>query len=121
MQKRGDGVGGELCAMKCRLCKAPECRGKRFSSDGAGFCQCSAVKLHGEERSASDGSSATATKKASFRDAARFEARGELEDVAANRVRNFDDCGGAGQLTGVTRVLEMIENGFAKHFFCYES
>ena len=49
------------------------------------------------------------------RASAGFETREEPEDVAANRIRNFDGCSGITELAGVTRVSEVIENGFAEH------
>src|SRR6266852_1318428 len=51
-----------------------------------------------------------------FRERVRgYDAGGELEDVAADGIAYFDGGGGAGKLAGVSRVAEMIENGFAEH------
>ncbi len=115
MQKRAYRVGGKLGAVKSGGRKGAERCRQRFGRDFTGFRECAAAKLLGQERCAGDGGRATATEEASFGNAARFEAREELENVSANGICDFDGCGGAGEFAGVARIAEMVENGFAKH------
>ena len=44
-----------------------------------------------------------------------IENRGELQDVAANRIADFDAGGCAGEFTRIARVLEMIEESVTEH------
>ena len=44
-----------------------------------------------------------------------FEARGEIEDVAADWIGDVDRCCGVGEFSGVARGLEMVEDGVAEH------
>jgi hypothetical protein len=43
------------------------------------------------------------------------ENRSELQDVAADRIADFDPGGGTGEFTGVARVLEMIKESGTEH------
>ena len=44
-----------------------------------------------------------------------FQARGEIEDVAADWVGHVDGGGGVGKSACITRGLEVIEDGIAEH------
>jgi hypothetical protein len=44
-----------------------------------------------------------------------IENRGELQDVAADRISDFDAGGSAGEFTRIARVLEMIEESATEH------
>src|SRR5207245_3773888 len=89
---------------------------KKFGGDATGFRWRAAAQLFGQQRSAGNRRSAAAAQKPGLGDPAGFETREEPEDVAANRIRNFDGCSGITELAGVTRVSAVIENGFAEHF-----
>lgn len=115
-QKHGDGLSGKLRAVKGRRRKPAEGGGKRFGGDATGFHWRAAAELFGQERTARNGRSAAPAQKAGFGDAAGFEAGEESEDVTANRIRDFHGCGGITELAGVSRIAEVIENGFGEHF-----
>ena len=88
-----------------------------MGGDATGFRGRAAAEFFSQKRSARNGGSAAAAQKPGFGDAAGFETREEPEDVTAHRIRDFDRCSGIGELAGVSRVAEVIENGFAEHFF----
>lgn len=48
-------------------------------------------------------------------DAAVFDARGEAEDVAANRIGDIDGCCGVGKVASIARVLKMVEDDGGVH------
>jgi hypothetical protein len=48
-----------------------------------------------------------------------IENRGELQDISTDRIADFDLNGCAGEFTSVARVLEMVEEGAAKHMEKY--
>ena len=116
MDKTVDRVGGELRAVKgCRWKSAERLRERR-RGDGAGFGRRAAEELLRQEGGASDRSSAAAAKEARVSNAPLREAHREPQDVPTNGITYLHRCRGAGQLPGITRVSEMIENGFAEHF-----
>jgi len=43
------------------------------------------------------------------------DTRGKFQNVAANRIARLPSYGRTGQFTGVARIAEVIENGFAEH------
>jgi len=91
-----------------------------MGGDATRFRGRAAAEFFGQQRSARNGGSAAAAQKPGFGDAAGFETREEPEDVTANRIRNFDRCSGIRELAGVSRVAEVIENGFGEHFSSYQ-
>jgi len=44
-----------------------------------------------------------------------FKEDGELQDIAADGIGDFDFCGGVGKFAGVARGLEVIEEGRGEH------
>jgi 8-oxo-dGTP diphosphatase len=67
----------------------------------------------GERGAAGDGRCTAADLVANLGDAAILKARRQSQDIAASRIRDLDRDGRRGQLAHVTRVFEMIEEGFA--------
>src|SRR5713226_3946886 len=47
--------------------------------------------------------------------AASFDARGEVKNVTADWVADFDAGVRAGKFAGVARIAKMVENGVAEH------
>ena len=47
------------------------------------------------------------------------ENRSELQNISADGIADFDLSGCAGEFTSVARVLEMVEEGAAKHMEKY--
>jgi hypothetical protein len=68
-----------------------------------------------KQRSASNRSGAAPAQKTRLRDALAIDAHRELQDIAANRIADFDFGVRAGKFAGVARMLKMVENGVAKH------
>ena len=68
-----------------------------------------------KERSARNRGRAAAAQKARFDNAFIFDAHGELQNVAANRIADFHLGGGVRKFAGVTRILKMVENSVAEH------
>src|ERR1700730_3055652 len=121
LEERGDRVGGQLCAVEG--CGREPTQGFResFRRDGPRLGKRAAAKALGQQRSASNRGGAAATEEARFRDTTVRDARGELEDIAADGIAHLDGRGCAGKLAGVSRVAEVIENGFAEHRFEYRN
>ena len=115
MQQRPGSVGGKLRGVKCRGRQAAERERNRFRRQRAHFSGSLAANRFGQERSARDRSGAAAAEKTRFRNFAIFEARGELQDIAAHRVADFHAGVRAGKFAGVARISEMIENSVAEH------
>ena len=44
-----------------------------------------------------------------------FDAREQLENIAADRIADLDGNGGIGKLAGIARIAEMVEKRFAEH------
>lgn len=63
----------------------------------------------GERGAGGDGRSAAADFEPRGRDAAIFDERREPEDVAADRIRDFDGDGGSGQLADVPGIAEVLD------------
>ena len=80
------------------------------------FYRRAAAQLFRQKRSARNGRRAAAAQKPGFGDAAGFAAREQPEDVAADRIGDLYGCSGITELAGVSRIAEVIENGFAEHF-----
>ena len=83
--------------------------------DRASLSKRAIVEFLGEQRSARDRSGAAAAQKPRFRDALTFDAHGQLQNVAANRIADFHFSVGARELTRIARILKVIENGVAEH------
>src|ERR1700731_2060423 len=119
LEERGGRVGGQLCAVECRGWEPSQGFGESFRREGPGLGERAAAKTLGEHRSASYRGGAPAAEEARFRDTAVRDAGGELEDVAADGIAYLDGRGCARKLAGVSRVAEVIENGFAEHEWKY--
>ena len=91
--------------------------GKIFGVDLRGFGNGFVFHFYGEEGCAGDGGGATLAEKAGFGDVVGFgfEARGEIEDVAADWIGDVDRCCGVGEFSGIARGLEMVEDSVAEH------
>lgn len=115
MKQGVDRVGSELCAVQSRRGKSTERLRDRFRGEGAGFGNRAAAELFGQEGSARNGCGAPTAQEPGLLDAAVRDSRRELQDIAANGIAYFDRGSGIGQLAGVARIAEMIENSFAEH------
>jgi len=115
LKEGADCVSGELCAMEgCRR-KSAERLGKKIGGDRAGLGGRAAAEFFGEEGGAGNGGGATAAEEAGLDDMTIHDARGQLEDVAADGIACFHRCRRAGKFASVARVAEVIENGLAEH------
>lgn len=114
-----EGGGGELGSVHGGGWKVAESAGDIFCGDGAGVGDSFAGEFFGEERGAGDCRGAALAEETCFGDAAVFDASREMQDVAADRVGDFDGSCGVGEFTGVAWVLEVIEDGGAEHGFQY--
>jgi sRNA-binding protein len=101
--------------VKCRRGKRAKRLRKRFRRDRARLGERAAAELFGEQRSARDRRSASAAQETRFDDAVPLDAHRELQNVAAHRIADFHFGVRAGELASVAWILEMIENGVAKH------
>ena len=100
--------GRELRPVKCYRRQAAERYRETFRRQGAGLGDRPPTDLHGEQRRAGYRGSATAAEEARLSDMSVHDPRGELEDVAADRIAHFDGGSGAGKFAGVSRVAEVI-------------
>jgi hypothetical protein len=114
-EEGGDGVASELGAVESGGGKAAEGLGNFFGSDGAELPRGFSEHEFGELGAAGDGSDAAAGFEAGFGDAAVIKARGELENVAAGGIGDLDGGGGVGEITGVARGFEVVEDGGGVH------
>jgi hypothetical protein len=73
------------------------------------------AKLLRKQRGTRNGSGAAAAQKTRFHNALAFQAHRKLKNIPANGIAHFHFRGGAGKLTGIARILKMIENSVAKH------
>ncbi len=91
--------------------------GEIFGVDVSGLGDGFVFYFYGEEGCAGDSCCAALTEEAGFGDAVGFglKARGQIKDVAADRVGYVDGGGGVGEFAGVARGLEMIEDHVAEH------
>jgi len=88
---------------------------QRFRSDGAHLGERAVAQLFGHERGASYGSSATSAEEARLRDLAVHDSRGELQDIAADGIADFNRSSGVGKFASVAWIAEMLEDGFTEH------
>src|SRR3989454_1752672 len=110
-----DGILGELAAVKRRGRQLAERRGDLLGRNLAGLGGRASGEQFGEKRTAGNRSHAAAGLETGFGDAAVFQANGKLENVAASGVADFNDGRCAGKLSGIARVLEVVENNGAVH------
>lgn len=68
-----------------------------------------------QKRRTCDRSRASTAEEAGLDDSAIFDADGQLQNVAANRIRRLHLSGRVCQLAGVARIPEVLENQFAEH------
>src|SRR5712691_666393 len=114
-EKSFDGIAGELAAVKRRGRQLAERRGDLFGGNLAGLGGRASGEEFGEKRTAGNRSHAAAGLETGFGDPAVFQANGKLENVAASGVADFNDGRCAGKLSGIARVLEVLENDGAIH------
>jgi hypothetical protein len=72
-------------------------------------------QLFCSKRGARDRRGTPPAKKPHVGDATIFESRKKFKDVAADRIRHLDNRIGVRQLSGVSRIAEVLENGVAEH------
>lgn len=115
MNQRAGRVCRELRSMKrCRR-KPPERLRKGFGSDAAGFAKNPTAEFFRQQRSAGNRGRASAAEKTHFHEAALINSCRQLENVAADGIARLNRRRGPGQLSRVSRIPKMIENGFAEH------
>src|SRR5260370_39732718 len=109
------GILRELAAVKRRGRQLAKRRGDLLVRNLAGLGKRSSCEQFGEKRTAGDRRHAAAGLETGLGDAAVFQANGELEDVAASGIADLNDGRCAGKLSGIARVLEVLENNGAVH------
>jgi len=114
-----ESIGGELGGVDGGRRESAELSGDTFRGDSAGIGDIFADEFFGEERSAGDCRSTALAEETRFGDASVFDSSGEMQNVSADRVGNFDGGGGVGEFADVARIFEVIEDGVAEHAFQY--
>src|SRR2546425_3194949 len=114
-EKSFDGILGELAAVKRRGRQLAERRGDLLGGNLAGLGGRASGEQFGEKRTAGNRSHAAAGLETGLGDAAVFQANGKLENVAASGIADFNDRRCVRKLSGIARVLEVLENGGAIH------
>src|SRR5712692_9413015 len=114
-EKSFDGILGELAAVKRRGRQLAERRGDLLGRNLAGLGGRASGEQFGEKRTAGNRSHAAAGLETGLGDAAVFQANGQLKNVAASGIADFNDRRCAGKLSGIARVLEVLENDGAIH------
>jgi hypothetical protein len=109
------GVEGKLRGMGGSVGKAAKGLRKLLRGGGAAIFDRAPGDYFRQKRSAGDCARAAPAEEPHFGKAAVFDARGESQNIAANGVGDFHDGRGAGQLTGVARIPEVVEKEFAEH------
>src|SRR5712692_69495 len=114
-EKSFDRILGELAAVKRRGRQLAERRGDFPGRNLARLGGRASGEQFGEKRTAGNRSHAAAGLETGFGDAAVFQANGKPENVAASGIADFTDGRCAGKLSGIARVLEVVENSGAIH------
>src|SRR5260370_20215914 len=114
-EKSFDGILRELAAVKRRGRQLAKRCGNLLGGNLAGLGKRSSGEQFGEKRTAGNRSHAAAGLETGLGDAAVFQANGKLEDVAASGIADLNDGRCAGKLSGIARVLEVVENNGAVH------
>lgn len=107
--------------MKCGRGQAAERGGKALGSNPPQVLERPTQHLLGEQRAGSDCRDAAARLKPDSDNAPLFDARGQAQHIAADRVRYFHDGRGIFKLSGIARILEMVEHNRAVHRAQYGS
>ncbi len=110
-----EGVDGQFRSVMRGGRESSEGAGKIIRVDGVRGSEWLVSELHGEERSAGDGGSTALAKETGFGDAAVFDARFEMKDIAADWIGDFHVGSGTGELADVARGLKMVEDGGGEH------
>jgi len=95
--------------------KTAEGGGERFRGEGLEGAQFPALNAFGQERGAGDGRSTTTAEEADFADGAVIHDGGELKDVAADGIGDFDLGVGGGKFARIARMLEVFEEDLGVH------
>ena len=111
----------ELRAVKRGCGQSSERRRKRIPRDALRFCERAPGNLLGEKGSTGNRGRTAATKKTGLEDASIFDARRKLENVPTDGVADLDASCRVGEVTGIARITEVIEDGFVEHFQEYLS
>lgn len=114
-EESGEGVGGELSAVEGGLFEAAERFGDLRSGDAAGFVERFAGEKFSQDGGAGESGDTALRFEAGFDDGSGIDACGEAKNVSADGIRYFDDGGCAGQIAGVARILEMVEDDSGMH------
>jgi hypothetical protein len=101
--------------------QSSECLRKKISRETLRFCQSAPGDLLREKGRAGNRGGAAATKKANFEDASVLDACRKLENVSTGGVADFNASCRIGEVTGIARITEVIEDGCAEHFQKYLS
>ena len=110
-----EGGVGEVGGVEGGGGKAAEGGSEGFWREGSERAQFPALDGFGEERGTGDGGGAAAAEETDFTDEIVFDDGGEMKDIAADGITDFDFCVSGGEFTGVAGMLEMIEENFGEH------
>lgn len=114
-KERGDGVGTELRGVEgCRR-KAGEGFGNLLGRDAARLGGRFPDEEIGQDGTGCDRRDAALRLEPGGGYAPVFEANGEAQHVAADRVRDLDGGAGVEEVAGIVRITKVVENRIAKH------
>lgn len=114
-EEGGESVGGELRAVKSGLWQAAEGVGDLRSGDKACFVDGFAGEKLSERGGAGERGDTALSFEAYGGDFAVVEAGSESKNVAADGILYIDHGRRVGQIAGVARIFEMVEDGGGIH------
>ena len=112
---------GEMCGVEGSSGKTAQGGSEGFGGEGRERAEFPALNGFGEKRGAGDGGSAAAAEEADFADGTVFYCGGEMKDVAANGIADFDLGVGVWKFPGVAGMLEVVEQDLSEHIPEYRS
>ena len=114
-EQRLDRVAGQLATVKSG--------GRQFAQRNGYFARCKRARLLerlawqpcSEPGTTGHRGHAAPREETHFGEVASFDARGNLQNVSARRIRDFDARRSFGQFPRAARILKVIEDRFAEH------
>ncbi len=116
IEEKAESLCGKLRSVKGGWRERAQSFGNSFGRNRTRCSESAACEALRQERGASDGSCTTAAQEARFGDAAIFDSRGKLQNVATDRIRRLHLRARGRQLAGVARIPEVVQDQFAEHY-----